>query len=128
VPGPFSLQLIYDPSTTFAHVARSSGLLVLLSLLVGGALGWCAHHFASRSFTSGAGLALGGLASNMADGLTHRPHGVVDFITLCNNWVDFNLADLAVVTGVTLALIGVLRAVLSGPGALTRYSSGPGVE
>jgi lipoprotein signal peptidase len=52
---------------------------------------------------AGVGLALGGAAGNLLD--LRRRGGVVDFIDL-KVWPAFNLADVAIVLGVVLAVAG----------------------
>ena len=58
-------------------------------------------------FQLGAGAALGGAGGNLLDLLRHG--AVVDFIDL-RIWPVFNLADTAVLSGVTLACLALLGA------------------
>ncbi len=54
----------------------------------------------------GLGLALGGAVGNLIDRL--RFGGVVDFLEV-GPWPVFNLADTAIVVGVALILVGMMR-------------------
>ena len=68
----------------------------------------------SPSMAASLGIAAGGATSNVIDQLRHQ--GVVDFIDL-GWWPAFNLADLAIVVGASLALISfVIAAVAVRPG------------
>jgi len=55
--------------------------------------------------TAALGLALGGAAGNLLDRV--RRGGVVDFIDL-GCWPLFNLADVAIVVGVVVAVLSVI--------------------
>ena len=86
-----------------------TGLVAAWILVVSGALllahnGYFFHNPAARLSL---GAALGGSASNVWDRL--RLGGVVDFIDL-SWWPVFNLADLAITIGTTLALYFSARA------------------
>ncbi len=73
-----------------------AGLFSGLSLL-----GWQGYFFQHRAAQLGLGMALGGAASNIFDQLRHG--AVLDFLDL-GWWPVFNLADVAITLGVTMAL------------------------
>lgn len=62
---------------------------------------WYGPSFQSQVAQIGLGAALGGATSNVLDRLWRR--GVIDFIDVVF-WPVFNLADVAIVLGVTIAL------------------------
>ena len=86
--------VLYDPSSTFSHVPRTSiYLLVILSvlcliLLFGGI---------------GGALAVGGIIANE---ILPTKYGVVDYLHLGNLW--FNLADVCVLVGVAMVAARLL--------------------
>jgi len=96
------LRCVQNRASVFRR-HRSGALLVLV---------WCAalvamvvlHRsgawFQSRVAMIGLGLALGGAASNLLDGL--RDRAIVDFIDL-SWWPVFNVADVAIVAGLLAA-------------------------
>lgn len=75
----------------------------ILALGCSALLHWTGHWFQSATSQAGLGLAIGGAASNLLDILQRRY--VVDFIDL-GWWPIFNLADVAIVCGLALALLG----------------------
>ena len=109
-----------EPAWYYRPFVRS-GLNIGITLGVLGRSGvmitlWCAEvaallvlvefvsAFGSLLPTAGLGLALGGAAGNLFDRV--RRGGVVDFINL-GRWPMFNLADVAIVVGVGVAVLAV---------------------
>jgi signal peptidase II len=100
--GSLSLQLAHNPGAAFG-LGSSLPTWVLLTLTaalcvgiaIGGARGYLAPPFA-------AGLILGGATGNLLDRLTGG--SVVDMIHL-TWWPTFNLADVAICTGVAVVII-----------------------
>lgn len=93
---------VLNPGT----IAGRLGLprFVLLPLLIGVLV--LAHLFLEGSLSRVAiGVALGGASSNLGDLLARG--GVVDFINV-RIWPVFNLADVAIVSGVIVAVAGEL--------------------
>lgn len=74
----------------------------LLALISAVTLYWMGLRFQTGPALAGLGLALGGSASNLYDILWD--HYIVDFIDL-GWWPVFNLADIAIVAGLAMALL-----------------------
>lgn len=62
------------------------------------------HIFHNQLVRIGIGAAIGGATSNLLDGL--RRGAVIDFIDV-GFWPIFNLADIAIVFGIALALLNL---------------------
>lgn len=87
---------------TWRNSTRASLVLLWLTALACAAL---LHHsgwFHDRTALLGVALAFGGAAGNLLDILRYRY--IVDFIEIPRWWV-FNLADVAIVLGLTAALL-----------------------
>ncbi len=93
---------VAEPSDSRLGVVRvrSRGVLIGAWLLAAGA--GLLPTFADPVARIGIGVALGGAAGNLLDHL--RRGAVVDFIDI-RVWPVFNLADVAIVVGVTAALL-----------------------
>jgi signal peptidase II len=84
-------------------VPAAALIAVWLACLVAGVLlAPRAGLFDSPLAQAALGLALGGAAGNLADQVVRR--GVVDYLAI-GRWPAFNLADVAIVSGVIVALI-----------------------
>ena len=84
------------------RAARAAMLLVWLGALASGIiLHRAGNQLQSHASMVGLGAAIGGAAGNLYDIL--RRHFVVDFIDL-GWWPVFNLADVAIIAGVVLAV------------------------
>ena len=77
-------------------VALLSGTVVMLLWLASGDA-----FFASPAAAAGLGMAVGGASCNLWDRLRH--HAFIDFICI-GQWPAFNVADIGVCVGATLAL------------------------
>ncbi len=120
IPGLFRLVLVENTGMAFGILDDSSSPLAfwLLTLLSTAVLGFVAYlvwtHPASQGPRSlgGFGLAviLGGAAGNVVDRLARGK--VIDFLDLylgAYHWPAFNIADSAIVIGVALLLVDLLR-------------------
>jgi hypothetical protein len=98
---------VIRPVITGRPLAARAGIppavlaLAWLAFVAAAALAPAAGWFDSAAARIGLGMALGGAAGNLLD-LAVRG-GVLDFIDL-RVWPAFNLADVAIVSGVVLAL------------------------
>jgi signal peptidase II len=85
--------LLYNPRVLLGVLAALFGGICLIV--------WQGYFFQHRAAQLGLGMALGGACSNACDQLRH--HAVTDFLDL-GWWPVFNLADVAITIGVTMAL------------------------
>jgi signal peptidase II len=102
------IKLIHTENTGVAFSVLSGGgpLVVIVAILALGALlAFFLTHLTTRLVWLPTGLLLGGAAGNLIDRV--RIGGVTDFIKL-PHWPAFNVADIAVTTGV-IALVLVLE-------------------
>lgn len=101
--GPVMLRRVVSRKAAYRHGRARAALVFMWSVSAACALLLYTLHpdFTDRAAASGLGAALGGAASNLTDIL--RRQGVVDFIDL-RWWPVFNLADVAIVGGLALAL------------------------
>lgn len=107
VIGPLDLTLTYNDGIAFG-IASGAGFLVIgLALVALVALGWFVASAPPGWPTAVAGgLILGGALGNLLDRLTRGE--VVDFVSL-PAWPAFNLADVAITTGVLALAVIVIR-------------------
>lgn len=109
----FSVQVAYNSGATFSAVSwlPQAVVAVAVALLVGG-LGAVVVRSAARLpalSRAGAALLLGGALGNLVDRLDGA--GVVDY--LHTGWFPtFNLADVFVVAGAGLLVLGTLRGLV----------------
>jgi signal peptidase II len=107
VLGPIGLTLSHNSGVAFGLAAGGGTRLVLVTAL---ALGVVAYLFSRDPTRPGmwaaAGLLAGGAIGNLADRI--RADAVTDYIAI-GNWPAFNLADVAVTTGVLLLAFAYLR-------------------
>jgi signal peptidase II len=105
-------EVLVTPWLAIRRVANARGVpllrppmaqLLFLTALFGGLclIVWQGDFFQNFAARLGLGLALGGAASNVYDRL--RRGAVMDFVDL-GWWPVFNLADVAITTGVLAAL------------------------
>jgi len=103
--GPrLKLRRVTHGKPSFKRTVNRVGMVALWACSVAGLAGtirW-GHLFQSQPARISIGMAIGGATSNLFDCL--RSQRVVDFIDL-GFWRVFNLADLAIVVGIGLALV-----------------------
>lgn len=107
---------IVEDALHITYIENSGGAFGLLAdsqllLMFGSAVALCVVAWMllvqppSRSMAGGGGLVLGGAAGNLLDRLSSG--GVTDYLDL-RVWPIFNLADVAIVLGVTLLVLNAL--------------------
>ena len=107
--GVLRIRQVRNPGTAFGIIPGSSWPLFLVSILVFLALLlvlWRWGGPGSTAFQLGMGLIIGGAIGNIIDRIALG--AVVDFIDF-GFWPVFNLADLAIVVGVGMAMVVVVR-------------------
>lgn len=111
IPGIFSLTYVLNPGAAFGILRYQTGILIVLTL--GVILAVILYRkeipFQPRMLRWGLALGLGGALGNLADRL--RLGGVVDYMDF-HVWPVFNLADMAIVTGVGLIIFASIRTEL----------------
>lgn len=107
VLGPIGLTLSHNSGVAFGLASGGGTRLVLVTAV---ALGVVAYLFSRDPTRSGmwvaAGLLAGGAIGNLADRI--RVDAVTDYIAI-GSWPAFNLADVAVTTGVLLLAYAYVR-------------------
>ena len=107
VLGPLEFTLSHNSGVAFGLAAGGGVRLVLVTAL---ALAVVAYVFSRNPTRPGmwvaAGLLAGGALGNLADRV--RADAVTDYIAI-GNWPAFNLADVAVTTGVLLLAYAYVR-------------------
>lgn len=97
-------ELVYNTGAAFS-IATSQGIfLSVFAMLAAVAILYFATRIDSKNWAVALGLVLGGIFGNLADRIFQSPGGlqgpVVDWISL-PYWPTFNIADSAVVIGVS---------------------------
>jgi signal peptidase II len=115
VPGLFSLRLTENPGAAFGALGSWPPLLILIGLVAVLAIaGLRKERTKSKALAASLGLLLGGALSNLIDRLLPG-HDVTDFLDFAVtvggrsfNWPTFNLADVAITTGVFLLVYHII--------------------
>ena len=103
--GIFKLTMVHNPGAAFGVFPQGTAAFLAVSTVV--ALGLFAYLFFSKPSGPrawGSALILGGTLGNLID--RARLGYVVDFLAL-GNWTVFNVADVALVLGVGLTILGL---------------------
>ena len=110
IEGAVSFNLSFNPGGVFGLGQGFPGVFLVATVAVTlGILFW-ARRIEDPSWLIPLGLVLGGGLGNVVDRVFRGFDGrVVDFIDL-HVWPVFNVADMAIVTGVGLVLVSALRA------------------
>jgi signal peptidase II len=118
VPVLGELLQLHFVTNSGAAFSLASGFTWVLSLVAVGVIGfiiWFARRIQSVAWAITFGLVLGGAFGNVTDRLFREPGfgvgHVVDFIQIWGFPAIFNVADIAVVTGMGLFLLLTLRGV-----------------
>lgn len=107
VLGPLQLTLAHNRGVAFGLAAGGGIVLVLVTLLALGVIGYLFSRDPARPGAwVAAGLLAGGALGNLADRI--RADEVTDYIDL-PAWPPFNLADVAITVGVALLVLAFLR-------------------
>jgi signal peptidase II len=104
--GGFAVRLVFNSGVSFGRLT-DSGDLVLAAVAALAVIVLLALVFGPPRYRLGLGLLLGGALGNLIDRI--RFGAVIDFVDV-PWWPTFNLADVAIVAGVALVLLQVLRA------------------
>ena len=104
--GWFDLTYIHNTGIAFGQFTGQQSIVMVLEVI---AIAWMVVFFARTgarhpAFPVAVGLLVGGASSNLFDRL--RSGSVTDFLHL-HHWPIFNLADVCVVAGVALLLLGL---------------------
>jgi signal peptidase II len=107
VLGPLDLTLSHNRGVAFGLAGGAGLRLVLVTVLALGVVGYLFARGPTRpGMWVAAGLLAGGALGNLADRV--RSDRVTDFV-LVSPWPAFNLADVAITTGVVLLIVIYLR-------------------
>ena len=105
IEGVLRWRLAFNPGGAFGVFREHSELFLIATLVVVALILFWARKLDDPRLVVPLGLIVGGGLGNVADRVFRSHDGrVVDFIDL-HVWPVFNVADMAVVTGVTLVLI-----------------------
>jgi len=125
-----NLVLLFNPGVTFGMLsgigatAIGPWLLFALSLVGCAMLAWLVHRVETGIERHALGAAIGGAFGNALD--RTRQGAVTDFLDFHYggwHWPAFNLADVAIVCGITLYMVVGLRARrLTGPHSPSSHS------
>lgn len=100
------ITYIENSGGAFGLLADSQLLLMVGSAVALGVVAWMMiAQPPSRTMLAGGGLVLGGAAGNLLDRVSSG--GVTDYLDL-RVWPIFNLADVAIVSGVMLLMLNAL--------------------
>ena len=106
IEGVLHLTYIENSGGAFGLLAGSQIILMLGSAVALGVVTWMLlSQPPTRIMILGGGLVLGGAAGNLLDRVASG--GVTDYLDL-RVWPIFNLADVAIVCGVALLVLGTL--------------------
>jgi signal peptidase II len=99
------VRLIENPGVSFSRLTDSPDVVLAGVAVLAASLG-VALFVAPPRYRLGLGVLLGGALGNLVDRI--RLGAVVDFVDL-GWWPTFNLADAAILAGVGLVLVELLR-------------------
>jgi signal peptidase II len=107
-----SFQLVYNEGAAFSTGTGFTWIFTIVAGVVAVFVVWVSWRVRSRSWALGLGLVLGGATTHFGDRLFRAPGfgrgHVVDFINY-NGYFIGNVADIAIVVGVIILLITMLR-------------------
>lgn len=105
--------LVYNDSAAFSIGVGATWPLTIIASIAVLAIIWFGPKSKTNSWLLISSLVLGGATGNLVDRLFREPgfaNGhVVDFLQIPFNFPIFNLADVFVVTGVSIAMLQTLR-------------------
>lgn len=104
--GHVGFELIYNSGFAFGIASGSSAIITIFGLIVSAGLIFALWRTSRRTIALGIGLVLGGALGNVVDRLfRHNGGAVIDFIH-SGFWPTFNLADMGVVVGLIVIMVG----------------------
>lgn len=108
------LQLIFNPGAAFSFAENATIVFSVVAAVVVVAIPVFARNVATRAWAVTLGAIWGGAAGNLVDRLFRAPSvgrgHVIDFLAY-GNWFIGNVADIALVVGVCVAGILMVRGV-----------------
>ncbi len=109
LPGFFYITYVRNAGAAFGLLQHRTALFVAVAVLVIGLILWYGRRLARGSTLLGMalGMVLGGAAGNLVDRLTYGQ--VIDFLDVRVWAFVFNVADSAIVIGVALFALHLLR-------------------
>ena len=107
VPG-FSISYVTNEGIAFGLFPGRQAAVAILTVIALCAIAVALAGLVARNATvaAGAGLLVGGSIGNLIDRLAHG--AVTDFLDPAR-WPAFNIADIGIVTGAALIVLGLLR-------------------
>lgn len=107
VPG-FSISYVTNEGIAFGLFPGRQAAVAILTVIALCAIALALAGLVARNATvaAGAGLLVGGSIGNLIDRLAHG--AVTDFLDPAR-WPAFNVADIGIVTGAALIVLGLLR-------------------
>ncbi len=111
IPDRFHLTLVYNPGAAFGLLPNRTTFFVVVTVMVVAAIALYAWKVGvtQPAIRLALGLQLGGALGNLFDRLWSG--AVIDFLDF-RIWPVFNLADTAIVSGVALFSLGVIRGMV----------------
>jgi signal peptidase II len=110
IEGMVSLRLVYNSGGAFGIFQGVPGLFLVATVAISALILVWARKVTGRAWAITLGMVLGGGLGNVTDRLLRDTDGrVVDFVDL-HVWPVFNVADMAIVTGVGLLLFLSIQA------------------
>lgn len=107
-------HFVRNPGAAFSMASGMTWVFTVLAVAVVGVILWQSRRLGSRSWAIFFALLLGGVAGNLTDRLIREPGfpegHVIDFILTPWMWLGFNpaiynVADIAIVTGMILFIV-----------------------
>ncbi|MBW3594936.1 MAG: signal peptidase II, partial [Actinobacteria bacterium] len=115
IDGILTLRLTYNPGGAFGLGQSVPGFFVVASLVIAATIVYLARKVDDPRWLLPLGAVLGGGVGNLIDRFARSPGGqVVDFIDL-QVWPLFNVADSAIVVGVSILFFLSFRAPKNEP-------------
>ena len=125
IEGIVTLELSYNSGGVFGVGRGFPGVFLAATIIVTVGILFWARRIEERAWLVPLGLVLGGGLGNLVDRLFRGHDGkVVDFIDL-HVWPVFNVADMSIVIGVGLVLLGALRSDRAEKAARDAGEDGP---
>jgi signal peptidase II len=124
-----SFQLVYNAGAAFSTGVGFTWIFTIVAGVVAVFVGWLSWRVGSKAWAVGLGLVLGGATTHFGDRLLRPPSfgngHVVDFINYAGFFIG-NVADIAIVVGVAILLVTILRGIhLSGEAAVPATTPDP---
>lgn len=113
IPDLLWWRLAFNDGAAFSIGSGMTWIFTIISTSAVLLLSWYGPKAASTAWLVISGLVLGGASGNLIDRLVREPSfangHVVDFIQIPFNFAIFNLADMFLVTGISVAVYRTIR-------------------